>query len=268
MGSTRPKIGLALGSGGARGFAHIGVLKALEKESIPIDFIAGSSMGALVGSLYGVGQSPANLEKFATLFRRKYFIDFIVPKLGFVAGQKVKEVIRLLAKGKKVEELSPPVAIVTTDIRNGEKVVLTEGDVATAVRASIAIPGIFVPEKVGNRLLVDGGVIDRVPVSVVKEMGADVTIAVDVSYFRTEPELHTIYDVIMQSMDIMAREMIRVQEFDCSVMIRPIVKQSSSLDFTEVDSLIRRGEEATMEKIDEIKSCIANWKENEDDIKD
>ncbi|MFC0558720.1 patatin-like phospholipase family protein [Halalkalibacter alkalisediminis] len=268
MGSTRPKIGLALGSGGARGFAHIGVLKALEKEAIPIDYIAGSSMGALVGSLYGVGQSPANLERFATLFRRKYFIDFIVPKLGFIAGQKAKEVIRLLAKGKKLEELNPPVAIVATDIKNGERVVLTEGDVATAVRASIAIPGIFVPEKVGDRLLVDGGVIDRVPVSVVKEMGADVTIAVDVSYFRTEPELHTIYDVIMQSMDIMAREMIRVQEFDSSVMIRPILKHSSSLDFTEVDSLIRRGEEATMEKLDEIKSCIANWKENKNDIED
>jgi NTE family protein len=268
MGSTRPKVGLALGSGGARGFAHIGVLKVLEKENIPIDYIAGSSMGALVGSLYGVGQSPANLEKFATLFRRKYFIDFIVPKLGFIAGQKAKEVIRLLAKGKKLEELSPPVAVVATDIKNGERVVLTDGDVATAVRASIAIPGIFVPEKIGDRLLVDGGVIDRVPVSVVKEMGADVTIAVDVSFFRTEIELHTIYDVIMQSMDIMAREMVRVQEFDRSIMIRPIVEHKGTLDFSDVDSLIRRGEEATLEKIEEIKSCIANWKEKGYDVKD
>ncbi|WP_332689989.1 patatin-like phospholipase family protein [Halalkalibacter lacteus] len=265
MARTRPKIGLALGSGGARGFAHIGVLKVLEKENIPIDYIAGSSMGALVGSLYGVGQSPYNLERFALLFRRKYYIDFIVPKLGFVAGQKAKDLIRMLAKGKKLEELSPPVAVVATDIKNGERVILTEGDVATAVRASIAIPGIFVPEKIGERLLVDGGVIDRIPVSVVKEMGADVTIAVDVSYFRTEPELHTIYDVIMQSMDIMAREMIRVQEFDSSVMIRPIVKHSSSLDFSGVERLIQCGEDATLDKLDEIKSCIANWKENKHD---
>ncbi|MCL7746352.1 patatin-like phospholipase family protein [Halalkalibacter alkaliphilus] len=265
MGKQRPKIGLALGSGGARGFAHIGVLKVLEKENIPIDFIAGSSMGALVGSLYGVGQSPNNLEQFATLFRRKYFIDFVVPKLGFVAGIKAKEVIRMLAKNKKLEELNPPVAVVATDIKNGERVVLKKGDVAAAVRASISIPGIFVPEKIDDRLLVDGGVIDRVPVSVVKEMGADVTIAVDVSYFRTEPELYTVYDVIMQSMDIMAREMVRVREFDSSVMIRPIVKHSSSLDFSEVEALIERGEEATRDKLAEIKRCIEQWKENEDE---
>lgn len=262
MAKARPKIGLALGAGGARGFAHIGVLKALEKKGIPIDFIAGSSMGALVGSLYGSGQTIEALERFATLFRRKYYVDFIVPKLGFVAGHKVKELIRLLAKGKKIEELTPPIAIVATDIKKGERVVIQEGDVATAVRASIAIPGIFVPEKWNDRLLVDGGVIDRVPVSVVRQMGADITIAVDVSYFRMEPELHTIYDVIMQSMDIMAREMVRYQEFDSSVMIRPIVKHSSSLAFSEVESLISCGEEATLEQIDAIKRCIATWEEN------
>ncbi|MDT8859140.1 patatin-like phospholipase family protein [Alkalihalobacillus sp. MEB130] len=265
MGENRPKIGLALGSGGARGFAHIGVLKVLEEENIPVDFIAGSSMGALVGALYGVGQSPAHLEKFATLFRRKYFIDFIVPKLGFVAGLKAKEVIRMLAKDKKIEQLNPPVAIVATDIKNGERVILREGDVATAVRASISIPGIFVPEKIGGRLLVDGGVIDRVPVSVVKEMGADVTIAVDVSYFRTDIEMNTVYDIIMQSMDIMARELVRVQEIDSSVMIRPIVEHSSSLDFTEVENLIRRGEDATRDKLSDIKRSIENWKENKND---
>lgn len=261
---TRPKIGLALGSGGARGFAHIGVLKALEKERIPIDLIAGSSMGALVGSLYGVGHTPENLEKFALLFRKKYFVDFIVPKLGFVAGKKVKELIRLLAKGKSLEELVPQVAVVATDIKMGERVVFQEGDIATAVRASIAIPGIFVPEVVDNRLLVDGGVIDRVPVGVLKQMGADVTIAVDVSYFREEPDLHTIYDVIMQSMDIMTREMIRYQEFNSSVMIRPIVKQASSLAFTEVESLIKCGEEAANNQMDQIKAAIATWRGKED----
>ncbi len=258
MTKARPKIGLALGSGGARGFAHVGVLKALEREGIPIDFIAGSSMGALVGSLYGAGQSVESLEQFATLFRRKYYVDFIVPKLGFIAGEKVKELIRLLAKGKKVEELTPPVAIVATDIKKGERVVIKDGDVAKAVRASIAIPGILVPEKWNERLLVDGGVIDRVPVSVVRQMGADITIAVDVSHFRTEPELHTIYDVIMQSMDIMAREMIRHQEIDSSVMIRPIVKHSSSLAFSEVESFIRCGEEATLEQMESNKTLYSN----------
>ncbi|MET3505152.1 NTE family protein [Halalkalibacter oceani] len=261
MKQMRPKIGLALGSGGARGYAHIGVLKALQSENIPIDMIAGSSMGALVGSLYGAGQSVAHLERFATLFRRKYYLDLTVPKLGFVMGVKVKELIRLLAKHKHVEELDPPVAIVATDIKKGERVVIRSGDVAAAVRASIAIPGIFVPEEWNGRMLVDGGVIDRVPVSVVKEMGADITIAVDVSYFRTEPELGTIYDVIMQSMDIMAREMIRSQEMNSSVMIRPIIKHSSSLDFSGVVQLIACGEAATKEKMAAIKQCIREWEE-------
>ncbi len=260
MKKSRPKIGLALGSGGARGFAHIGVLKVLEKEGIPIDFIAGSSMGALVGSLYGAGHSTENLERFATLFRKKYYIDFTVPKLGFIAGQKVKELIRILAKGKNVEELKPLMSIVATDIKRGEKVVITDGDVASAVRASIAIPGIFVPEKWRGRLLVDGGVIDRVPITVAKQMGADIVIAVDVSFFRVEPELQTIYHIIMQSMDIMTQEIVRHQETE-SIVVRPIVTHASSLSFSEVDRFIRCGEEAVYEKIDVIKRKIAMWEE-------
>ncbi|WP_245308312.1 patatin-like phospholipase family protein [Halalkalibacter urbisdiaboli] len=260
MNGERPKVGLALGSGGARGYAHIGVLKALEEESIPIDYIAGSSMGALIAGLYGVGHSTDYLERFATLFKRKYYLDFTVPKLGFVAGNKVKALIKMLSKGKRLEDLDPPVAVVATDIKRGERVVFRSGDFASAIRASIAIPGIFVPEKIDGKMLVDGGVIDRVPVSVVKEMGADLTIAVNVSCFRMEPDLTSIYDVILQSMDIMAREMIRFQELNCSVMIRPDLEDASALVFSEVEHLIACGYEAAYQKMDEIKDAIANWK--------
>ncbi|WP_017727188.1 patatin-like phospholipase family protein [Halalkalibacterium ligniniphilum] len=259
--SQQPKIGLALGSGGARGYAHLGVLRVLESEGIPIDYMAGSSMGALVAALYGAGHSVQNLIQFTKKFKRKYYIDFTVPKMGFVAGKRVKELIRALGKGKSIDELRPPVAIVATDLLKGERVIFREGDLATAVRASIAIPGVFVPEKWNGRLLVDGGVIDRVPVSVVKEMGADLTIAVDVSFFREEPIITTIYDVMIQSMDIMARELIRNQEIDCSVMIRPIVEQSKTLDFVAVERLIEQGEEAAYQKIDMIKHEIQRWKE-------
>ncbi|MDE5413080.1 patatin-like phospholipase family protein [Alkalihalobacterium chitinilyticum] len=259
----RPKIGLALGSGGARGFAHIGVLKVLEEANIPIDFIAGSSIGSLAGVLYGAGQSPETLEKFAKLFRRKYYLDFTVPKMGFVAGKKVKELIHILAKGKNLEELSPPVWVVATDLLKGERVVFKDGPAAPAIRASISIPGIFVPEKKDGRLLVDGGVIDRVPVSVVKEMGADITIAVDISYFQVDPPISSIYDVILQTMDIMEREMVRLREIDTDVMIRPMVKQASSIAFTNVEEYIRLGEEEAKKQLDLIHEQIDRWKEKQ-----
>ncbi|OLO40778.1 esterase [Alkalihalophilus pseudofirmus] len=259
----RPKIGLALGSGGARGFAHIGVLKVLEDAKVPIDVIAGSSMGSLVGVLYGAGQSTDHLERFAKLFRRKYYLDFIVPKMGFVAGKKVKELIHILAKGKNLEDLSPPVSVVATDLLKGERVVFNNGPAAPAVRASISIPGIFVPEKLNGRLLVDGGVIDRVPVSVVREMGADITIAVDVSFFQDEPPISSIYDVILQTMDIMEREMVRYREIDTDVIIRPMIKQASSIAFTNVEEYIKLGEEEAKKHLDDIHEQIDRWKEKQ-----
>ncbi len=256
-----PKIGLALGSGGSRGFAHIGVLKVLVREGIPIDFIAGSSMGALIGALYGAGHSPELMEKMAFQFRRKYFVDITVPKMGFVKGEKAKNVIRMLVKQKMLEELQPSVSVVATDLKKGEKVVFTKGDIAQAVRASIAIPGILVPEKIGGRLFVDGGVVDRVPVSVVKDMGAEIVVAVDVSYFNAEPDITSIYDVIIQSMDIMEKEMVRYREIESDLMIRPIFKHIKATQFTEVEEIIRQGEKEMEKHLSLLKEIIAAWKE-------
>lgn len=260
----RPKIGLALGSGGARGFAHIGVLKVFEEEKIPIDYIAGSSMGSLIGTVYATGTTAENMEKFATMFKRKFYTDYIVPKMGFVAGKKVKELIRLLTKGKNLEDLNPQVYVIATDLLKGEKVIFKEGPIADAVRASISIPGIFVPEKIDDRLLVDGGVIDRVPVSVVKEMGADITIAVDVSYFNVEPTIQTIYDVILQSLDIMEKEMMKYRQINTDVLIQPMTKAVSSVSFTNIDKLIRLGENETRRQLPLIRSLIQNWKGQND----
>jgi NTE family protein len=255
-----PKIGLALGSGGARGFAHVGVLKALAEANIKIDYIAGSSIGALVGALYGAGHDVEQLYKMATTFKRKYYLDFTVPKMGFVIGNKVKELLRILTHGKNIEQLSPPLAIVATDLLTGEKVVFTKGSAAEAVRASVSIPGIFIPEKIDGRLLVDGGVIDRVPVSVVGEMGADLVIAVDVSSSKGQSDVHSIFDVIMQSIDIMQHEMVRFHEMTADVMIKPQVKQFSSKSFTNVKEIITIGQEETKKNIPLIRSALENWK--------
>jgi NTE family protein len=260
---TEPKIGLALGSGGARGFAHIGVIKVLIEENIQIDYIAGSSMGALIGSFYSSGMQVDQLYKLALAFKRKYYLDFIVPKMGFISGQKLKEFIRIFTKGKNLEDLHIPVAVVATDLKNGEKVIFREGPIAEIVRASISIPGIFVPEKIGNRLFVDGGVVDRVPVSVAKEMGADVVIAVDVSHYKADAEIISILDVIMQSIDIMQDELTRFGELSSDIMITPNVQQYSSRAFTNIKEIIEIGEEETRKQIPKIREMIKRWKETQ-----
>lgn len=257
----KPVIGLALGSGGARGFAHLGVLKALKEANMPIHMVAGSSMGALIGALYCAGQDIDHMYTLAKTFKRKYYLDFTVPKMGFIQGKRVKEYIRLFTHRKSFEDLEVPFSVVATDLYTGEKVVLKSGDVADAVRASISIPGIFVPEKIDERMLIDGGVIDRVPVSVVKDMGADIVIAVDCAHFEANHDISSIYDVIIQSIDIMQDEFIRQIDLDADVMMRPKVAQFSSRAFTNIEDIIQEGEKAAQEHIDQIKQCIENWKE-------
>jgi NTE family protein len=259
--TKEPKIGLALGSGGARGFAHLGVLKVLHDEGISIDLIAGSSMGALVGSFYASGISIDRLYQFALAFKRKYYLDFTVPKMGFIAGNRVKELIRLFTHRKTFAELDIPVAVVATDLYDGKKVIFKDGPVADAVRASIAIPGIFVPEKIDGRLLVDGGVVDRVPVSVVKEMGADIVIAVDVSHVKRNEDITSIFDVILQSLDIMQDELVLHREIASDVMIRPHVEQYNSRAFTNIKEIIEIGEKEAIQHVEKIHMLIAQWKE-------
>ena len=218
-------------------------------------------MGALVGSMYAAGTDLDDLYKIVTKFKRKYYLDFTVPKMGLIKGNRIKEFIRLFTHGKKIEELDIPLAVVATNIKSGEKVVFKEGSVADAVRASIAIPGIFTPEKIGDQLLVDGGVIDRVPVSVVKEMGADYVIAVDVSHIKQDAEVTSIYDVIMQSLDILQMEIVKNREIESNVMIRPRVEQFSSRAFTHIEEIISIGESETRKHIKQIKEDIAKWEE-------
>ncbi|MGJ7910567.1 patatin-like phospholipase family protein [Neobacillus sp. LXY-1] len=256
----QPKIGLALGSGGARGFAHLGVIKVLQESGIPIHLIAGSSMGALVASFYGAGIDFDNLYKYSTVFKRKYFLDFTIPKMGFIAGKKVKEFIQIFTHGKNIEDLSIPIGIVATDLITGEKVIFRKGPIADAVRASISIPGIFVPVKSNGRILVDGGVTDRVPVSVAKEMGADIVIAVDVSRVKRNAEITSIYDVIMQSIDIMQNEIVLNSEIAANVMIRPPVESYSSRAFTNIDEIIKSGEEEAKKHLEQIHLEISRWK--------
>lgn len=257
----RPKIGLALGSGGARGYAHIGVLKVLEKHQIPIDFIAGTSIGSMVGALYANGINIDLLGKLASHMKRKNVIDLTVPKRGLIRGNLIKEMVRLLTHGKRIEELSIPTAIVATDLLTGEKVVFREGSIDDAVRASISIPGIFEPVQLDGMLLVDGAVIDRIPISVVREMGADFVIASDVGPLELNKDVRSIFDIITQTLDIMERERDKYKGIQPDILIRPNVGTHGITQFERVDWLVQQGEACAEEMIPQLKQMIASWEE-------
>jgi len=251
-----PKVGLALGSGGARGFAHIGVLKVLKEAGIPIHCIAGSSMGSLIGCIYAVHENPHMMEKLAIHLKPKHWIDFTVPRMGLVAGEKVSELIRILTHGKRLEQLRMPVAVVATDLETGQEIVFTEGPIDKAVRASIAIPGIFNPVLDEGRVLVDGGVVNRVPIKVVKDLGADVVIAVDVVAEVPKIEIQSLFDVISQTIDVMERHVYQGQAALADLLIQPKVGHVSSTDFGQAAHCILAGEAAAREKIDEIRRLV------------
>ncbi|GAI40102.1 unnamed protein product, partial [marine sediment metagenome] len=209
------KIGLALSGGGARGLAHIGVLEVLQKEGIPIDMIAGTSAGALIGAIYARGKD-ANLIKNKVLGldwkRLASLVDLALPRSGFIGGKKVTNLLREFIGGDiKFGDLKIPLTCVATDIITGEEVAIKEGSVLQAVRASISIPALFTVVKWKGRYLVDGGLVNPVPVSVLKEMGADFIIAVNAIPDITERVSHmskkgmkdhkepNIFSVLMQS---------------------------------------------------------------------
>lgn len=182
------KIGLALGSGAARGFVHIGIIKVLEKNNIPIDFIAGSSIGALVGGIYAATKDVAYLEKLALDTDWPLLFKLLDPSFGsgFIAGNKVKDFIHNSLKGAAFEDLKIPFSVVATDIVAGESVIFRGGNLSEAIRASISIPFIFHTVPFKEKILCDGALSMPVPVPAVKQMGAEYTIAVDLDsgYFK------------------------------------------------------------------------------------
>lgn len=182
--APRPKIGLALGSGSARGLAHLGVIRAIEDAGIKVDFIAGTSMGALIGAIHASGKLGEFEATFQSFDWKKTisFFDVVLPKSGLLDGAKISELARAHIHADTIETLPSPFAAVATDIVSGEEVVIRSGDVIEAVRASISVPGIFTPVRSNGHILVDGGLTNPVPVSVARAMGADIVIAVDLNH--------------------------------------------------------------------------------------
>lgn len=180
------KIGLALGSGAARGFANIGVIKALKEMGISADMIAGTSMGAVVGAFEATGSLETMEEAFDAMDWKQimaFITDIAFPRYGIIDGKRLSRLLSKYIRDTRVEDTAIPIALVSTDVQTGEEVVIEEGPLMEAVRASISIPGIFTPVRRGNRILVDGALVNPVPINTVQEMGADVVIAVDMNQF-------------------------------------------------------------------------------------
>ena len=265
------KVGLALGSGAARGLAHIGVLEVLEKEGIPIDMIAGTSMGALVGALYAQGKNADQIKNLAVELGSKRFsllADLALPKTGLVQGRKIKDVLKSIMGNIEFGDLRLPLACVATDIETGEEVVIKQGLVRDGVRASGSIPVILTAVKRQGRYLVDGALVNPVPVSVLKEMGAGFIIAVNVipnvdKRLETASEGHTeakepnIFTIIMQTMQIPSYRVVEYSLSGADVVIEPRVASIGHFDFHRTQECIVQGELAAQSSILEIKRRLA-----------
>jgi NTE family protein len=259
---VRPKVALVLGGGAARGFAHIGVIRALEQEKIPIDLVVGTSVGSLIGAIYA---SECELEWTAFSLQKEHLFDFAMlaafTGMGPVKGDKLEEFVRAKIPAANIEDLKLPFAAVATDLNRGTRVVLNRGPVSKAVRASSAIPGVFSPVEHQGRLLVDGGVVDNIPISAAREMGADIVIAVDISENVSNFNITNLMDVVIQSVNIMFRENVGAKKKDADVLIAPAVGNVAMLDFTQKKRCMQAGIEAAQKAVPEIREKIAAWEQ-------
>jgi len=259
---TTKKIGLALGGGGAKGLAHIGVIKALINAGIKIDYIAGTSIGALVGGWYAATGDIKTLENFILDIKK----DEIFPAekmiknkdSSFFKEKSIVDILRRSLENIKIENLEIPFTAVATDAKNGDMILLNRGDLVDAIRASTALPIVFAPVAIDGNLLIDGGLVNPVPADIVKKMGADYIIAVDVSskWFTAPEELitnHDIYHVISNSLGIIEYQIAKNILKSANLVLRPPVLNYDWLEFNKAKEIIKIGEQEVELNLREIR---------------
>ncbi len=256
-----PKIALVLGGGAAKGFAHVGVIRVLEQEKIPISMIIGTSVGSLIGGLYAANPDSFQLEWLAFKIDRNDILDFsiVYSKLGPVQGARLESFLEQNVKVKKVEETKIPFSPVATDLNTGETVTLDKGSLAKAIHASSAIPGVFVPVQFGNRLLVDGGVTDNVACDIARAKGADIIIAVNLSKDVKNYQIDSLVDIMSQSISIMMHRTTMDKLGSGDVVIEPDTKGISMFDFSQKKQLMEEGIKSARAAIPKIKELMAKY---------
>ncbi len=257
-----PRVAVVLGGGSAKGFAHIGVIRVLEQEKIPVHMIVGTSVGSLIGGIYAANPDSFQLEWTAFRIDRNEIIDLSIvnSKWGPVQGAKLEAFVEKTVKVKRIEETKIPFYPVATDINTGETVTLEKGSIARAVRASSAIPGIFVPVTFGKRMLVDGGVTNNVPCDIARNKGANIVIAVNIIRDVKNDDIASVIDVIGQSVSIMMHENSRLKLKHADIVIEPDTKGVSMFDFSRKKELMEAGIKAAKKAVPEIRRLLSQYK--------
>ena len=249
-----PKLGLALGGGFARGLAHIGILKVLEEEKIPIDFIAGTSVGSVIGAAYASGICAKELEEVASLVRFRDFSRWTFSRFGLFSNDKMSVFLRKVLRCRTFEELRIPLAIAATDIITGEPAVFTSGDLIDPVRASCAYPGMFQPVRIGGRLLVDGLLAHAVPANPLRDMGAERVISVYLAAHWVKPGgPRHVFDVIGQCFSIAQSRMCGPWQAASDIVLTPEIGEFAYDDFVRAPDVIRTGEVAARAAMPQIR---------------
>lgn len=243
--SARPLLALVLGSGGGRGFAHIGVIKVLEENGIPIDIVVGTSAGSVVGALHAGGYHAEELEQLALKLNQKQLDDYELSINGYIRGERLQDFINQALQNRSIEQLDKPFAAVSTELTSGKEVVFNHGNTGMAVRASSSIPGVFHPVMINGLEYVDGALKDPVPVDVAHLMGADIVIAVDVTQQpQNNPETTNVLETLKQSIRIMQQSIIDNEITAAQIVIHPNIGVTPDINTVSKLQLIQAGAEA------------------------
>ncbi len=248
-----PVVGLALGGGAARGFAHIGVIQVLEEAGIRPDLVIGTSAGSLVAALYASGKSGAELATLAQSMDSGAFTDWAFPGRGLIRGEALARYVREHTGGRRIEQMKLPLGIVATDLDSGDGIVFRIGDTGVAVRASSAVPAVFQPVRIGAREYVDGGLVAPVPVRYARQMGAQLVIAVDISEAPDGAATGDAMRMLLQTFSIMGRSINRFELAEADIVLRPKLAGVSGADFTARTRSIQAGREAAQAMLGDLR---------------
>jgi len=254
---TQVRIGLALGGGAARGFAHIGVIKALEAQGIVPDIVVGTSAGAVVGALYSAGLSGFELQKIALDMDAGQIGDWSLPDRGVFKGEALQNFVNRAVSNRPLEKLPRNFSVVATDLKSGESALFRTGNTGMAVRASSAVPGVFQPVSISGRDYVDGGLVSPIPVRATRSLGANFVIAVDISVNPRDARTASTLDVLLQTFAIMGQSIGRYEKAEADIVIRPVTADLPATDFAGRHRAVLEGEKAASAAMADIKDQLA-----------
>ena len=253
-----PRIGLALGGGAARGFAHVGVIQVLEEAGIKVDLVAGTSAGSLVAAIYASGKNGTQLQQVSEAMEEAMLTDWTLPLLnrGMLRGEAMARYVNTQVAGKLIEAMPLPLGIVATDLNSGEAILFRRGDTGFAVRASSAVPSVFQPVKISGHEYVDGGLVSPVPVRSARQMGAELVIAVDISSAPEGNPAGDTLQVLLQTLAIMGKSINAFELRDADVVVRPSLAGIGSADFGSRRRSIEAGRQAMLARLPQLKAEI------------